>query len=45
MVYFGHFYTSFSKKTLKLDFSWVNSTTVMLHRYGASSLKKEARNP
>lgn len=32
-------------KALKLDFTWVDSTTVMLHRHGAGCLKKEVHNP
>lgn len=32
------------KKAVKLDFAWVDSTTINLHRHGADCLKKEVHN-
>lgn len=32
------------KKTLKLDFTWIDSTTVGLHRHGSGALKKTDGN-
>lgn len=33
------------KKALKLDFTWIDSTTIGLHRHGSGSLKKTDPNP
>jgi transposase len=33
------------KKALKLDFTWIDSTTIGLHRHGSGCLKKTAPNP
>jgi len=32
------------KKTLKLDFTWIDSTTIGLHRHGSGCLKKTDSN-
>jgi transposase len=33
------------KKRVKVDFTWIDSTTVVLHRHGSGCLKKEALRP
>ena len=33
------------RKKVTIDLAWVDSTTVLLHRYGSGPLKKEGSNP
>lgn len=43
-LFWGLLYQLQQKKRIKIDLAWVDSTTILLHRHGSGSLKKEVRN-